>query len=171
MASTSEKLNRKSNSQRDCLRHRLATSVALMVALLASLNAFAGTRCSPFGDPPAKVDRGWFASFVTARNSLCLGGTLLGPWTDGNGDARYACLYEPAGAAEREPLPMLVFLHPSETSAYSVILTGWLGLPTKELSGKGIPVSFCLRHRAATRRISILATIRTRSGGTTGTGS
>src|SRR5208282_3703244 len=139
MASTSEKLNRKNNSQRDCLRHRLATSIALMVALLASLNAFAGTRCSPFGDPPAKVDRGWFASFVTARNSLCLGGTLLGPWTDGNGDARYACLYEPAGAAEREPLPMLVFLHPSETSAYSVILTGLVGLTDKGALGERSP--------------------------------
>jgi dienelactone hydrolase len=131
MASTSEKLIGKNNSQKNCLRHRLGTSIALMVALLVSVNAFAGTGCSPFGDPPAKVDRGWFASFVTARSSACLGGTLLGPWTDGNGDARYACVYEPAGAAEREPLPMLVFLHPSETSAYSVILTGLVGLKEK----------------------------------------
>jgi|GEM_PF-417283 len=139
MASTSEKLIGKTNSQKDCLRHRLATSIALMVALLVSLNAFAGTRCSPFGDPPAKVDRGWFASFVTARNSVCLGGTLLGPWADGNGDSRYACLYEPADAAEREPLPILVFLHPSETSAYSVILTGLVGLTDKGVLGERNP--------------------------------
>jgi dienelactone hydrolase len=103
---------------------------------LVSRNVFAGTGCNPYGDPPAKVDRGWFASFVTARSSMCLGGTLLGPWTDGNGDARYACVYEPAGAAEREPLPMLVFLHPSETSAYSVILTGLVGLKEKGVLGE-----------------------------------
>ncbi len=92
-SSTSEKLIPRENSQKVRLRHRLAASIALMMALLASPNVFAGARCSPFGDPPAQVDRGWYASFVTARNSVCLGGKLLGPWTDGNGDARYACLY------------------------------------------------------------------------------
>src|SRR5208283_5200065 len=127
----SGKLILRNNSQKYIPRRRFAVGIALMVALLVSVNAFAGTGCSPFGDPPAQVDRGWFASFVTARSSACLGGTLLGPWTDGNGDARYACVYEPAGAAEREPLPMLVFLHPSETSAYSVILTGLVGLKEK----------------------------------------
>ena len=114
--------------------------IALMLALSVSLDTFAGTGCSPFGDPPAQVDRGWFASFVTARNSVCLGGTWLGPWTDGNGDARYACLYEPRRAAgEREPLPMLVFLHPSETSAYSVILTGLVGQIDKGILKGGNP--------------------------------
>ena len=110
-----------------------------MVTLLASLNVFAGTRCSPFGDPRAQVDRGWFASFVSAINSLCPGGTPLGPWTDGNGDARYACLYEPPSAGEREPLPMVIFLHPSETSAYSVTLTGLVGLVDRGTLGKGHP--------------------------------
>ncbi len=123
----------------DRLHHCLAASISLMLALLASLNVFAGVRCSPFGDPPAPVDRGWYASFVTARNSVCLGGKRLGPWTDGNGDARYACLYEPAGAAERGPLPMLVFLHPSETSAYSVMLTGLVGLIDKGALKEGAP--------------------------------
>jgi predicted esterase len=113
--------------------------IALMLVLSASLDVFAGTGCSPFGDPPAQVDRGWFASFVTARNSMCLGATRLGPWTDGNGDARYACLYEPQRAGEREPLPMLVFLHPSETSAYSVILTGLVGLIDKGVLNGGNP--------------------------------
>ena len=138
-SSTSEKLIPKEKSQKDRLRHRLAASIALMVALLASLNVFAGTKCSPFGDPPAQVDRGWYPSLVTARNSVCLGGKLLGPWSDGNGDARYACLYEPAGAAEREPLPMLVFLHPSETGAYSVNLTGLVGLIDKGVLKEGSP--------------------------------
>jgi pimeloyl-ACP methyl ester carboxylesterase len=63
----------------------------------------------------------------------------LGPWSDGNGDARYACLYEPAGAAEREPLPMLVFPHPSETGAYSVNLTGLVGLIDKGVLKEGSP--------------------------------
>jgi poly(3-hydroxybutyrate) depolymerase len=116
-----------------CLRYRLVTCIALTVALLASLDVFAGTGCGPFGDSPAQVDRGWFASFVTARNSGCLGGTVLGPWIDANGDARYACLYEDAHATERGPLPLLVFLHPSETGAYSVILTG-----LDRLTGKGV---------------------------------
>ena len=113
--------------------------IALMLVLSASLDVFAGTGCSPFGDPPAQVDRGWYASFVTARNSICLGGKRLGPWTDGNGDARYACLYEPKRAREPEPLPMLVFLHPSETSAYSVILTGLVGLTDKGVLKAGNP--------------------------------
>jgi len=139
LARTSEKLFPQNNSQQDCLRYRLASAVALIVALSVSLNVFAGTRCGPFGDPPAQVDRGWYASFVTARNSVCLGGKLLGPWTDGNSDARYACLYEPARPGEREPLPMLVFLHPSETSAYSVILTGLVGLIDKGVLKEGNP--------------------------------
>ncbi len=109
----------------------VVAGIALMVALSASSDIFAGAGCGPLGDPPAQVDRGWFASFVSARNSVCLGGTLLGPWIDGNGDARQACLYEPQHAGEREPLPMVVFLHPSETSAYSIILTGLVGLIDK----------------------------------------
>jgi predicted esterase len=127
------------NSHRDCIRHRLATAIALMAALLASRGVFAGTRCSLFGDPPAQVSRGWFARVVTRGNSVCLGGRVLGPWIDGNGDARYACLYEPRHPTEREPLPMVVFLHPSETSAYSVILTGLVGLIHKEVLGEGNP--------------------------------
>jgi poly(3-hydroxybutyrate) depolymerase len=143
MTSRSEKLIPKKNTQKD-LSQRLAASTVLMVALSASLNVFAGTRCSAFGNPPAQVDRGWFASFVTARSSVCLGGTLMGPWTDGNGDARYACLYEPPGAREREPLPMVVFLHPSETSAYSVRLTGLVGLIDKGTLGERNPAFILL---------------------------
>src|SRR5271156_6144246 len=97
-----------------------------MLALLASRDVLAGAGCNPFGDPPARVDRSWIAGVVTARNSVCPGGTRLGPWTDANGDSRYACLYEPSRAGER--LPMLIFLHPSELSAYSVVLTGLVGM-------------------------------------------
>jgi len=108
-----------------------------MVALLVSRDVFAGTICGPFGNPPAQVDRSWIAGVVTARNSVCPGGKRLGPWTDGNGDARYACLYEPSRAGER--LPMLVFLHPSQLSAYSVVLTSLLGLIDTGSLGEGHP--------------------------------
>ena len=121
--------------------------------------------------PPAQVDRGWYAGFVAARNSVCLGGKLLGPWTDGNGDARYACLYEPAHKGEGEPIPMLVFLHPSETSAYSVILTGLVGLIDKGVLTEGHPGFILLAPQGRYATMSLLDTIRTRSGGTTGTGS
>ncbi len=103
----------------------------------ASFNVFADTNCNPFGDPQAQVDRGWFARFVVAGSSACLGGTALGPWTDGDGDARYACLYEPPGAGEHGPLPLVIFLHPSETGAYSVLLTGLVGLTEQEALGEG----------------------------------
>lgn len=128
MASAFETLMPEKNTQLGGFRLYLSAGIALMVLLSARLNVFADTRCSPFGDPQAQVDRGWFASFVAARSSACLGGTLLGPWTDRNGDARYACLYEPRRADERGPLPLVIFLHPSETSAYSVLLTGLLAL-------------------------------------------
>jgi pimeloyl-ACP methyl ester carboxylesterase len=68
---------------------------------------------------------------------VCLGGRRLGPWTDGNGDARFACLYEPPRLDELGPLPMVVFLHPSETSAYYVILTGLAGLVRKATLEEG----------------------------------
>jgi predicted esterase len=95
--------------------------------LLSSHDVFGGT-CDPFGNPPAQVERGWFARTVTGGNSSCFGGRRLGPWLDGNGDARYACLYLPQKLDEPGPLPLVVFLHPSETSAYSAILTGLVGL-------------------------------------------
>jgi len=122
-------LEKKSKKAR--LRHSLATSIALMAALSASGDVFGGAGCSPFGDAPAQVNQGWFAKVVTAGSSACIGGRLLGPWSDLNGGARYACLYEPASQGEREPLPMVVFLHPSLTSAYSAIFTGLVGLTHK----------------------------------------
>jgi predicted esterase len=124
-------------SRKDCCRRSLA--IAAIFALMASRELYAGTRCNPFGDPPVQVNRGWFAKGVTVANSLCLGGRLLGPWSDGNGDARYACFYEPSHSQERKPLPMVVFLHPSETSAYSVILTGLVRLVDKASLADGTP--------------------------------
>jgi len=109
-----------------------------MAPMLAGFNvsSISDTKCGRFGDPPAQVDRGWYASFITARNSGCLGGTRIGPWTDANGDPRYACVYDPPRAAERSPLPLLIFLHPSETSAWSVVVTGLVGLTDQGVLGK-----------------------------------
>jgi len=94
-------------------------------------------QCSPFGDPPARVDHGWFASFVSAGHPLCVGGKVLGPWPDGGGDKRYACVYEPSDSRAADPLPLVIFLHPSVVSADSVRLTGLIGLIDKgDLGGK-----------------------------------
>lgn len=61
--------------------------------------------CGPFGDPPADV--------IEAEKPSCQGGELLGPWKDSNGTSRYACVYQPASAVPGQPLPMIVYLHPS----------------------------------------------------------
>jgi predicted esterase len=124
------------------VRHRLAARIALMMMmllLLANFDALADSRCGPFGDSPARVDRGWFARVVGSPKSLCFGGALLGPWADANGDGRYACLYEPAWVDEREPLPLLVFLHPSQASANAVVLTGLLKRMDKSSLKEGHP--------------------------------
>jgi len=44
--------------RRGLLRHRLAFAVALIVALQVSLNVFAGTKCSQFGDPQHRSTEG-----------------------------------------------------------------------------------------------------------------
>jgi poly(3-hydroxybutyrate) depolymerase len=41
-------------------------------------------------------------------------------WTDSNGDNRAACVYQPPGATQATPLPLLVFLHGSFGSADTV---------------------------------------------------
>src|SRR6516162_6120646 len=82
-----------------------SASILLMALLLMGGNVFGDSNCSPFGNPPAVVSGDWFARVVTAGNSVCVSGRRLGPWTDGNGDPRYACLYEPPHREELAPLP------------------------------------------------------------------
>jgi len=50
----------------------------------------------------------------------CGKGKLLGPWKDGDGIDRYACLYAPARDSSNRKLPMVVYLHPSLFGA------GWI---------------------------------------------
>jgi len=109
-------------------------AVAAIIICAGSPSAAA---CGPFGDPPAKVDRGTFASFLSRHSPICRRGTVLGPWKDAGGDERYACLYEPANAGKENPLPMVVFLHGSVTTADSIMFTGLTDLIDKtDLGGK-----------------------------------
>jgi predicted esterase len=75
--------------------------------------------CTPFGDPPATL-------VGQQTVPLCTGGHLLGPWNDSDGTPRYACLYESSNASTLNPLPLIVFLHPSLASADALRLTNIL---------------------------------------------
>jgi poly(3-hydroxybutyrate) depolymerase len=74
--------------------------------------------CNPFGDPPAIVTG-------TAQPD-CLDGRMLGPWQDGNGNDRYACLWEPHRSGSKVRLPMVIYLHPSLFGPQTVAKTDLL---------------------------------------------
>src|SRR5205823_195014 len=84
-------------------------------------------QCTPFGDPPAQVNHGFFASSFAGHNPICFGGRVLGPWKDTEGSDRYACIYEPAQHSRDNPLPLIVFLHGSIATADSIKLSGLVG--------------------------------------------
>jgi hypothetical protein len=92
----------------------------IVVATLAvsSGSSSAATACSPFGNPPQTL--------ISNEIPNCIGGTRLGPWNDSDGTPRYACLYQPASATKSNPLPMLVWIHPSLVTADSIISTNIL---------------------------------------------
>jgi predicted esterase len=104
---------------------RLSTAALLTMLAIASpsLRAAAESQCGPFGDPPAEVQHGWFATFVSDHQPVCFGARLLGPWSDSSGSDRYACLYEPKSARADNPLPLVIFLHGSIASADSIRVT------------------------------------------------
>jgi len=83
--------------------------------------------CGPFGDAPAEVNSGFFATLVSRHNPICIAGQVLGPWRDAGGSERYACVYEPGFARPGKPLPLLVFIHGSTSTADSVLATGLTG--------------------------------------------
>jgi dienelactone hydrolase len=120
--------------------------VVLVLALAATLGqsrAAAGPACGPFGDPPAELLRGYFASFVDRHSPICIGGAVLGPWTDSSGAQRYACIYAPAEPAKDSPLPLVVFLHGSLATADTVWLTG-LVRAARTTGSKSMPGGFIL---------------------------
>ena len=113
----------------------------LLILLLAILTltrcAFAADQCTPFGDPPAQINHGYFATAFAAHNPICFGGRVLGPWKDSDGSDRYACIYEPEQHSRDNPLPLLVFLHGSLATADSIKLTGLTSaIQTGDLGGK-----------------------------------
>src|ERR1700728_4469539 len=118
-------------------------AIASVLIALAAITFGAGSSsaasCGPFGDPPAKVDHGLFASFLSRHSPICRGGKVLGPWKDAGGDERYACLYEPADAGKANPLPMVVFLHGSVATADSITFTGLTDLIDKADLGEKRP--------------------------------
>jgi predicted esterase len=115
---------------------KLVGALAL-VSIACAPRAFATDACSPFGDPPAQVNHGIFATSLVAHNPVCFGGRVLGPWKDSEGSDRYACSYEPALRSRENPLPLLVFLHGSFATADSIKLTGLAGAIDKaDLGGK-----------------------------------
>ncbi|MGH7915347.1 MAG: alpha/beta hydrolase family esterase [Candidatus Binataceae bacterium] len=66
----------------------------------------------------------------------CGSGELLGPWKDGNGTDRYACLHEPASMKAGRRLPLLVYLHPSLFGTWTIRHTNLLDLhDTSSLDG------------------------------------
>ncbi len=104
---------------------KLALCAVLASSALASGRAAlaAAGACGPFGGAPATV--------LGAPKPTCGAGTLLGPWRDADGSARYACLFAPAAASPKNRLPLLVYLHPSLFGPDSVSQTGLLDLAAK----------------------------------------
>jgi len=101
---------------------RLVSCAALIVA--AAMNGCAAAQsanaCGPFGNPPAEM-------FGVAKPG-CGSGELLGPWKDGDGTDRYACLHEPASMKPGSRLALLVYLHPSLFGTWTIAYTDLLAL-------------------------------------------
>jgi predicted esterase len=118
---------------RSLVNDRAAAILAPLLLVIMSCGAAAdpvdNAQCGPFGDPPARLLHGFFPTFVSDHNPVCIGGTVLGPWEDSNGTDRYACLYEPRSASASDPLPLVIFLHGSLATADSILvtrLTSWI---------------------------------------------
>lgn len=85
-------------------------SAILLFLLATTANASAQTAsCTPFGNPPLQL--------VRNEVPICAGGSVLGPWNDSDGTPRYACLWQASSASTSNPLPLVIFLHPSLTTA------------------------------------------------------
>ena len=77
-----------------------------MATVLAIPAGVAADTCTPFGNVPRTM-------VPNVLPTTCLNGTTMGPWSDADGTARNACLYEPASASTANPLPLIVYIHPS----------------------------------------------------------
>jgi dienelactone hydrolase len=107
-----------------------ALACATLVAMVLAVGSAAAGEgaCGPFGDAPAKL--------LGADKPSCGDGELLGPWRDGDGAQRYACLFAPASASRQNRLPLVVYLHPSLFGPTTASQAGLLDLAAKyALSG------------------------------------
>jgi dienelactone hydrolase len=102
---------------------RLVSVLALAIAVATGARAgepSAANACGPFGNRPATI--------LGASRPTCGSGKLLGPWKDGDGTDRYACVYRPASMKPGRRLPLLVYLHPSLFGTWTVDHTNLLDL-------------------------------------------
>ncbi len=67
----------------------------------------------------------------------CGSGELLGPWKDGDGTDRYACLHEPPPLKPGRRLALLVYLHPSLFGTWTLRHTNLLDLSDTSSLGSG----------------------------------
>ncbi|TAJ52117.1 MAG: hypothetical protein EPN60_17340 [Nevskiaceae bacterium] len=67
--------------------------------------------CTPFGDPPRRVEP--LLDTLFAASCTGGGGRGLENWTDAEGNPRQACLYQPEAASTDHKLPLVIYLHPS----------------------------------------------------------
>jgi predicted esterase len=117
----------------EALRRGLRLVICVTLALAAGMRGRAGAdgaaACGPFGNPPAKM--------YAAHKPACGSGEMLGPWKDGDGTDRYACLYAPQAHEPGARLPLLVYLHPSLFGAWTVKWTKLLDLASTTALGEG----------------------------------
>ncbi|HSW14994.1 MAG TPA: hypothetical protein VLI06_19260 [Solimonas sp.] len=103
------------------------------------------SECTPFGATPRSITP--VVNDLTPQTCLGLvNGVAMEGWTDADGTARTACLFEPASASADHKLPLIIYLHASViTSDVSLGLSNVLdGLETADLSGDPARPGFIL---------------------------
>ena len=95
----------------------------IAAALTVPVGAAADT-CTPFGNTPRAI-------VPNVLPTTCDKGTMMASWSDSDGTARGACLYEPPSASAANPLPLVVYIHPSlftaDTIAVATNMLDFLG--------------------------------------------
>jgi predicted esterase len=95
------------------LAFSLPRSLRLLAAVSVLAPLVAAADCTPFGNAPRSL-------VPDGTVTTCFGGTMIGPWPDGDGTPRHACLWEPVFASAAKPLPLVVYLQPSLFTADTV---------------------------------------------------
>jgi dienelactone hydrolase len=102
------------------------------IAAAAAIPAtVAADSCNPFGNAPRAI-------VPDTTQLTCAGGSMMAAWSDPDGTPRRACLYEPTSASPANPLPLIVYIHPSLFTADTLRAPGMNLLDfqnTADLSG------------------------------------